>query len=280
MHTSAPRVAVCMAGALRDFQATWVSLELNVVEPANASVYLVMANTLWPHSDGSRSHAKSDAEHMTPELLLHVIGRRLRGGAVWNGSHLLTSSIGKWAGTAASKTAVGVHYQYTYFLKRWACNRLMEQDIEGGPYDIVVAMRPDLLFFQPWRFTMHGHAQGRSLFSLRVGSDSSVDFGMDELVVHAFTMYCFNDWLSISSARAFTTLAQLIHHLHSASAFMPCASHTQPVHGVHGIAGAFNNGGEMLTSSYLWRAGIAHKLHPDHCALKSRDDTNPNLRTC
>ena len=60
-----PRVAVCLAGAFRSFNVTWPAIRRNVVEPANAAVFVVTANHENPTAGarwaGQRNAARASA---------------------------------------------------------------------------------------------------------------------------------------------------------------------------------------------------------------------------
>jgi hypothetical protein len=203
---------------------------------------------------------------VTLQWLRELIGAPLRASAIWEDEKLTPADLTTWAGVAAAAAASSnIHYQWQYFLKRWACNRLVVEDSEG-PYDLVVTMRPDVWLFQPWKLTMHDHHTHephakRRVFSLRVGADSPLAFGEQEIVMNAFTIGCASDWLAIASLNASTSLAQLVHHMVSANAFMPCVGLRNHL---------LRLGAELMLGSYLWRVGLPRRLHPLHVELARR----------
>ena len=254
-----PRVAVCLAGAVRSLQRTWPAINHNLVAPTDAGVFVAIANEMDKSAGaGSRSNQKS--EHFEMDDVRALIGPPLRGGVIWGADQLTDTSLTSWAGVDAAN-ASKVHYAWRYLLKRWACNRLVAE-APDGPYDIVVTMRPDIYILRPYLFTAHHNGHHRS-FSLRVGKDSAVRFGEDELLMNAFTLGCINDWIAVSSLRASTTIEQLVHHVYSANAFMPCA-------------GARLDGLEVVLASYLWRVGLPRRLHPLHVELERKAPLHRN----
>ena len=249
-----PRVAVCLAGSVRDLTRTWPAINHNLVAPTHAGVFVAIANEMDKKPGARTFHRKADRMEM--DDFRELIGSSLRGGVIWHDRQLTDANLASWAGVDAAK-AGKVHYEWRYLLKRWACNRLVAE-APDGPYDIVVTMRPDLYIFRPYLFTAHHNGHHRS-FSLRIGKDSAVRFGEDELLMNEFTFACTNDWIAVSSLRASTTLEQLVHHAYSANAFMPCA-------------GARLNGLEVPLASYLWRVGLARRLHPLRVELARKMD--------
>ena len=264
---SPPRVAVCLVGALRNFHQTWPSIRHNLVVPTAAAVFVTISNQ-QDAATGSRSH--QPAEHMTLDRLASIIGSRLHGAVVMSDEDLTPAKVASWAGKAASEARKS-HYQWQYYLKRWACNRLVAEYV-GLAYEIVVTMRPDLFVFEPWRFSIqneHLHRQRDEAepdhrnrherpYLLQVGNGSAVAFGEAELIMNDFTSGCINDWVAVSTLRTSTTIEQLIHHMHSADTFMPC--HARPPSMVL-------KSGEIMLGSFLWRAGVERRLHPLHIEL-------------
>ena len=110
-----PRIALCLAGALREFHLTWPAVNHNLVIPTNASVFVVTSCEQDAFA-GSRTH-RIRAQRQALEELHNTIGRPFRGGAVWGDSELATRN--EWAGVAALN-ASRVLYLWPYFLKRWA----------------------------------------------------------------------------------------------------------------------------------------------------------------
>ena len=290
------RVALCLAGAMRGFDALWPSVHENIVLPTAASVFAVISNE---QDKGAGSRYRTAAERMDLRRLRGIIGPPLRGAIIWTDAELTQETMSMWAGREAAN-ARKVHYAWGYFLKMWACNRLVAED-PGFAYDVIVTMRPDLFVFKPWKLSIlktsgthhqlhvqsglewqhknqiahhpnhihgaeHQHRfSNRSLiieqdqrqsqsggvqphvreaqFALQVGADSPLYFQGDELVMHAFTLGCINDWIAVSSVNASTTFAQLVHHMDSAEAFMPCRA---------GVGSPVNKGSEIMLGAYLW----------------------------
>ena len=253
-----PRVALCLAGALRDFVHTWPSIRRNIIEPTGAATFVV-TSAQRNAAAGSKVHAAADHQMNLTELIAFM-GKPLRAAAIWNDEDLTPANIATWAGQAAANSADpalhGNVYSWQYFLKRWACLGLVAA--HSHEYDVVVTMRPDLFVFQPWRvdFQPHGsshhresHARGAiathsRAIAITTSNDSTVVFGEDELVMHDFTFSCTNDWIAVSTLRTAITLEQTIHHLYSARGFSHCS-------------GGVSMCCETLFSAYLWRVGLA-----------------------
>ena len=268
-----PHVALCLAGAPRDFAHAWPSVRRNVVEPNGASVFIVISNQLRAGAGSRRAYAM---DHLPFQKLVEIVGSPLRAAAVWQDEELAPSNITLWAGRAAANAATptmhGNVYSWQYFLKRWACIGLVTADVQG-PYDVVITMRPDLFVFQPWHLHVHkstgtgraqtwvdgdearhdAHLNQHRRFSLTVGNDSAVAFGPHEVVMHDFTFSCTNDWVAISSMSAAMTMEQTIHHLHAAHGFVDCPGE--------------QNCCEPLFGAYLWRIGLPHKVADLHVEM-------------
>ena len=254
-----PRVAVCIAGAFRHWSHSWATIKRNVVVPTGADVFVVFSN--HPEELQPPTHSRNFDSGFRPrtpgaavaklEALRAEMGSLLRAAAVWDGSVMEPSALARWAGTAAAKASSKVAYMWRYYLKLWVA-QLLARSAAGERYDIVVMMRPDLFFFRPWRF----YSRGDGRFGLSVGNEAEVRFGDGEVVTHDFTNSCHNDWIAIGTLNTSTTVAQLIHHLHSARAFAPCPA----------LVNSLRMAGERLMASYLWRAGLRRRrmdLHVD-----------------
>ena len=165
-------------------------------------------------------------------VLLHVyhVYRFPNASAITFTDTALVSSIPNHflsQGSAAASAANGVSYAWQWYLKRWACGRILRASPDA-PYDVVITTRPDIVFFRPWRIARHattttttattatttttptssdgGSGGGRTTrrshyYTVAVGGPdaSSTAFGEGELVAHDFSFACMNDWLSIST---------------------------------------------------------------------------------
>ena len=258
-HHPPVRVALCVAGAVRDFERSWPSVQHNVVNPTGAHVYLVVG-----HEKSATAGVKRRGAPVTPgdlDRLRSLIGVDLKGAASFDDDDMAPRSLAHWAGAEVANAAnTTVIYSWRYYLKRWACHALMADSSEG-PYEVVVTMRPDLYAFRPWRIEnvprSHGHG-GTPRYRVAVGHDGEpVEFGEHEVVLHAFTLSCVNDWISVSTFNASTTLEQLAHHLYSSKAFAPCT----PLVGHASICC------EKLMGSYLWRTNLTRQLTNLHVEM-------------
>ena len=256
-------MAVCLAGAFRQFNFTWLSIELNLVRPARAAVFVTTS------ADGNETsgHPGHEVETWSKLDLHRKIGVPLRGIAAWDTAmEKDRHSISAWAGINAANASQVSHLS-KWYLKRWTCNQLVAHD-PAGPYDIIVTMRPDLFLYQPWRFTRTEIGN----FSLQVGTQTAVQFGDGKVVMNDFTMLCANDWVSVATRRDATTIEQMVHHIYSANAFMPCL-------------GGVNKAGEFTMGSWLWRIGLARHIYALHVDLVRtvsyafKVETNRTLRS-
>ena len=255
-----PRVAICIAGAFRSWNESWVSIQRNLVEPTGADVFVVFSNEAAEHEPASprRNYTSSGFRPRSPgadavdiALVREQLGGAARAVAVWDDSVLKPSAIAEWAGWEASNASQGtVAYAWRYYLKLWAAQSLAAH--APGRYDVVVLMRPDLFFFRPWQFSFDAPGS----FALSIDGEGLVRFGEKEVVTHDFTFGCHNDWIAVGTLNTSTTVAQLIHHIHSARAFAPCSTLVNSLHQCC----------EPLMGGFLWRAGIVRRrvdLHMD-----------------
>ena len=266
-------VAVCLAGAIRNFRLASTSLLRHVVQPLQAHVYIAFANQLRPTvgDTASRSvrHTRGAGDAMTAGELLEIFGSALRGSVALRDHDLLPSRVAAWAGPSAANASRGVNYAWTWYLKRWACHRLVVSSTEQ--YEVVISARPDLVYLQSWRLSRRpaeqaphdgtsradgmaggGMAGGgaRAYYRLYIGDDGScATFGGAQLVSHDFTLGCANDWLHVSTYDTATTVAQAVHHLHSSRGFAPCDS----------LVNSPTTCCEALWSTWLHRIGVARR---------------------
>ena len=265
-----PSVAICLAGALRDFSTAYASIERHMIEPNHADVFVVTASEMNSRT-GSRS-GRYFAQKSNVSELADIVGEALRGAVVWTDEDLKPERIASWAGAHAanaSRPTTRSVYSWAWYLKRWACLELVlarpshrlhgKNNAEHGQqhrhhqqrdhdYDIVVTMRPDLLVFEPWHFSA-GNGSDSSIYTHTIGSDAPVHFGAEEVVVHDFSVHCQNDWASVATLGAATTLEQLVHHLASTGAFAPCTK----------LENTMSICCELLMGAFLWRAGLQRR---------------------
>lgn len=262
------RVAVCLAGAARQWTLSATSFVRYVISPLRAHVYAALeaaaadqrgSSTPSRASQGSRS-GRSAQKVALVELRQHL-GGAMRGALLLADDDLSPSGIGRWAG-AAAVNASSVAYAWRYYLKRWACHRLIAA-APNDTYEVVITMRPDLTFFQPWAIE---RAKDDAHFRLRVGSDAKVRFGEGDVLLHDFTYACSNDWLTVSTFAASATLEQTIHHLHSARAFAPCEK----------LVGTPSTCCEILFSAWLWRTGLRRQLVDLHVDMSRMIQSCPD----
>ena len=93
-----PRVALCLAGAFRQFEDVWPSMLEHLVAPTNAAVF-VATSMPGAGNKGSGSRKSYHAQKLGLQVLREHIGSSLRGGATWSeGSAMSADGIAKWAG--------------------------------------------------------------------------------------------------------------------------------------------------------------------------------------
>ena len=195
-------VAVCLAGAVRDWNLVAPSLKRHVVEPLDAHVYAAISNA-WssPAQPRLGRRSRGVGERLGVDAMRRVLGSALRGAMVISDEDLSFGRLAAWAGEAAANASHHhVVWGWIWYLKRWACHELLAES-PHGPYEVVLTCRPDLVFFQPFRLVS---ASLPGCYTLSVGeSGKLVTFGEGELVVHDFTLACVNDWLAgINLARS------------------------------------------------------------------------------
>ena len=259
----------------------------NVVNPNDAAVFITTSNDeeVWEKGvaiNGSTAtvrnmySGKQRSKSVTVKDLEALVGPPLRAAIVWEQSTLMDprQAIARWAGSAvantyrqalpnASSPAGGPALRnWIWYLKRWACQSLVAAD-PHGPYDVVVSTRPDISFFTPYRFAVHHH---KSIpFSLTIGDEAPLNFGEGEILMHAISLQCTNDWLAISTMPTSTTLEQIVHHGHSSNAFRSYSARDCQT----GVMHAFTEGFccEALLSAWLYRAGLRRHRTNLHVVL-------------
>ena len=268
--TAQPKVALCLAGALRDVHVTWPSIRDNIVDPTGASVFVAISIDAHVYNrsahTGQLYAGKQPSETVSAAELAAVIGPRLRGAVVWDHAALLDlARIGRFAGKLVANAAAtsGLLFNWIWYLKRWACQSLVAAD-PRGPYDIVVSARPDLVVFRVWRFAFDGD-RAASRFSLSIGDERPIRFGDREVVMPDDTSQCVNDWMAVSTFAASTTLEQLVHHAWSTHGFrkenrMACRREVRK---------GFHDGSccELVMATFLWRVGMPRQVANLHVGL-------------
>ena len=172
---------------------------------------------------------------------------RFRAGELLSEEHMLNVSSHTWPEIAQAQVELDresrlTHHKpipFAYVYKIWRCGQLIHRS--GVAYEVVIRMRPDLWPIRP--FKLARAADGR--FELQVGG-RCVCFGSREVVVHALTNYCANDWLAIGTLDTMTVTMDLARFWTPASAFLSTDA---------AFEGMFRVGVEPALNSLWWRTG-------------------------
>ena len=243
------RVALCFAGAWRDWPASWSRIQRHIVEPlGDVDVFGV--------SDSSRAgrHGRADPE-WTVARMRETIGPRFRAGEHLSAAHMANVSGHTWAEISHTQAVLARSPTvFSYLYKIWCCGQLIHR--AGIKYDAVIRMRPDLWPTQSFR--MARIASGG--IELQVGG-RCVRFGEREVVIHAYTNFCGNDWMAIGSLAAMTVTMDLLRFFTPQSQFLS----PDPT-----FDALFSKGIELAHNWLWWRTGTAVLRRPLFIELSRR----------
>ena len=184
-----------------------------------------------------------------PEQMRELFGaEHFRAGELLSEEHMVNVSSHTWPEIAHAQAVLDEKSRrmkspgsipFAYVYKIWRCGQLIHRS--GVAYDVVIRMRPDLWPIRP--FKLARAADGR--FELQVGG-RCVRFGSREVVVHALTNYCANDWLAIGTLDTMTVTMDLARFWTPASAFLSTDAALQQI---------FRIGVEPVLNFLWWRTG-------------------------
>lgn len=248
------RVALCLAGAWRDWPAAWLHIEKFIVEPLGDVDVFAISDTVR-----SGAHGKADPGWTVPRMR-QIFGNRFRAGERLSATQLANVSGDAWPEIATTQAALprgSVVFSYLY--KIWRCGQLIHQS--GIKYDAVIRMRPDLRPTQEFRMARTSNGE----MELQVGG-RCVRFGTRSVVVHAYTNFCGNDWLAIGAPEAMTVTMDLIRFFSPMSGFLsPDAAFDERI----------SNGVELAHNWLWWRTGTTVLRRPLFLELSRRKCTKP-----
>ena len=212
-------MAVCFAGAWRDWDVSWEHLQLNLVEALDADVLAVSDQV----RGGINARGEADTSH-TIARFRRTFGRRFRGGEYLSAQEVQFTRLSSkfaWPEVVAARKGK----MFPYLLKIWRCGQLVHRAVRdlGLQYGIVVRLRPDLVLLKPFALTRlptapNGRPGGedahavsrpeRPQWQLVVGP-TCVRFGQRAVVINAFTTKCGNDWFALGSYKAMAVTMDL-----------------------------------------------------------------------
>ena len=241
------RVAVCIAGAFRHWPEAWeLSIKPNVITPLGDGVDIFAVS----EEDGKKRTAKekSISHKMTVKEMRRIFGKRFRDGEQLTLEHLTDVSNFTWPEIAQSqRDRPTLDTTFAYVYKIWRCGQLIHRS--GIVYDVVIRLRPDLTLIKPFHFTR----MANGTFELEVGG-RCVRFGSREVVIHALTNFCANDWLAIGSLEAMTVTMDVARFWTSASSFLSPDTLFDKRFKTSSL--------ELILNQLWWRTGTAVKRVP------------------
>ena len=249
------RVALCFAGAWRDWPASWERIKQHIVEPlGDVDIYAI--------SDTSRAgkHGRADPT-WNLQRMKAIFGDRFKAGERLLAAHLANVSGHAWPEIVAAQAALPAGSTvFAYLYKIWRCGQLIHRS--GIRYDAVIRMRPDLWPTQNFRMV---RTPAGDQIELQVGG-RCVRFGTRAVVIHSYTNFCGNDWLAIGTPEAMTVTMDLLRFFTPASRFLsPDAAFDD----------RYSNGVEMAHNWLWWRTGTAVLRRPLFLELSRRRCNRP-----
>ncbi len=234
-----PKVAVCFAGAWRDWERSWATSRPNLIESLDADVFAVSDAS----AGGINNRGVSDTA-FTVEKMKYVFGKRLRAA-----EHLSLADLRNLENLTfpeiirAQKAGMKM---FPYFFKIWRCGQLIHQHVArtGVPYDVVVRLRPDMSILAKWQIASTNRS---GVYRLTVGP-SCAEFGQRDVVIGVFTYQCMNDQLIVGTYSSMTVMMDLARFVTPHSAFLSGS----PEGDQSLIA---YDGGEPVSNLLAWRTG-------------------------
>ena len=247
------RVAVCFAGAWRGWPRTYDQhIRPNIVDSLAEQHHRVDLFAVGDNLPWSPKNHRPDVRYnrtWNPEQMRELFGaEHFRAGELLSEEHMVNVSSHTWPEIAHAQAVLDEKSRrmkspgsipFAYVYKIWRCGQLIHRS--GVAYDVVIRMRPDLWPIRP--FKLARAADGR--FELQVGG-RCVRFGSREVVVHALTNYCANDWLAIGTLDTMTVTMDLARFWTPASAFLSTDAALQQI---------FRIGVEPVLNFLWWRTG-------------------------
>ena len=203
-------MALCLAGAWRDWPASWDPINKFIVEPLqDVDIYAI--------SDTVRSgqHGKADPG-WTVARMKSTFGTHFKAGERLGPAQLKNVSGESWPEIAAAQAALGSQGAtvFSYLYKIWRCGQLIHKS--GIKYDAIIRMRPDLWPMQEFRMA---RVPATNEIELQIGG-RCVRFGPRAVVTHAYTNFCGNDWIAIGPPEAMTVTMDLLRFFTPTSRFL------------------------------------------------------------
>ena len=255
---AAMRVAICFAGAWRDWPTSWLRIREHMVDPLGDDVHI------YAVSDGTHAaagtHGRSDPG-WTVARMRQTFGVRFRDGEQLTAAHMANVSGHTWPEIAATQAALSAgNPVFAYLYKIWRCGQLIHRSAIA--YDVVIRMRPDLWPTQAFHLA---HVPDSDAIELQVGG-RCVRFGPRDVVIHSYTNFCGNDWFAIGGLAAMTVTMDLVRFWTPSSRFLsPDAAFD------HYFTGSI----EMAHNWLWWRTGTAVHRRPLFLELSRRRCTKP-----
>ena len=253
-----PKVAVCFAGAWRDWPGAWRHIQPNIIESLGDVDIFAVSDSI-----PAGAHGMGDVS-FTVARMREAFGARFKGGEHLSARHLENVSAHTWPSITATQAALPKHSTvFAYLYKIWRCGQLIHKS--GVMYDVIVRLRPDLWPTQPFHILRIGRGDG-AVYELQVGG-RCVQFGSRTVVIHAYTNFCANDWLAIGSAKAMTVTMDLLRFWSPASRFL------SPDEAMDSL---FSKSVELAHNWLWWRTGTAVVRQPLFIELARRRCSRPN----
>ena len=243
MHISHVRVAVCFAGAFRHWPSAYTGhIRPNIVEALGPSVDIfAVCDVSSKKNDGSKEN--NDVTYDVAKMR-SVFGARFRAGEQVDAAHMANVSGHAFAEIALTQEAKQKNGRnmmpFPYVYKIWRCGQLIHRS--GVQYDVVIRMRPDLIPLQPFRLA---RANSSGSFELQVGG-RCVRFGRRDVIIHAYTNRCGNDWFQMGTLKSMTVTMDM------ARFWTPASSFLSPNRAWDTL---FSSGLELAYSYLWWRTG-------------------------
>lgn len=255
--SSSVATACCIAGAWRDWALSWRYIEPNVVEALNADVYAVSDSVVKTPG----THGRADPS-FTVERMRAVFGRRFRAGEQLSVEQMANVSGLAWDEIVGAQAELGERSKaFPYIFKIWRCGQLIARS--RLRYDAIVRLRPDLTPQVPLQLSRWPGVDER--LELRVGPVCT-RFGTRDVVVHAFTNYCANDWLALGGAAAMTLTMDLARFWTPASRWLSTDAALDPT---------LSSGVEIAHNNLWWRTGTRVLRVPLFVEMSRRRCTRP-----
>lgn len=155
------RIAICISGYLRKYKELYPNFKRNILEPCQrvgeTDVFVATWDTLNSKSSFSFKQGDAPPDYGPFDLydVYETYGTPFVGAANFD-EHKTLFDIRKFDPSIdLNKLHPNIHengilFGLSMFQRRYVCNKMKQAvEIDKGPYDLVIQMRPDIFFLKP-----------------------------------------------------------------------------------------------------------------------------------